>query len=252
MPKKLHKSLKIFSSKLKKIRTLSLPNPSSTNSLLSACKYPKTPSFAAGRHAVGPAATLSDVDRFLQENFQSLYLHDDDATAIKPSDRFFVSPGTSSSIADDARLSSTMASSSTSSSTEAELAVPSGSVKVMTFSKDPYDDFHRSMQDMVESRHGGHRQPLDWDFMEELLFCYLELNDRSVHRYILKAFADLTAARGQRRRRKAYRDLEITESGNSSKTATEMAPPQEKVKECYCDHQKHVMNVGLCSSGHMQ
>lgn len=276
MPKKLHRNLKLYFSKLKKIRNLTLPNSPPTSSLLSKCKYPKTSSFAAasrrGRAAHGnrddTAATLSDVDRFLHENFRSLYIHDDDdeedqdddddSTAghppIQPSGRFFVSPGTSNLIIEDVAHRCTRGTSSSASSSNPEPAIPGDSVAVMTFSKDPYDDFRLSMQDMVESRHGGDpRQGLDWDFMEELLLCYLELNDRSVHKHILKAFTDLTVGfrhkippppmtesqkvptsvvtrRRRRRRRKVCGDRE---------TSTEMAP-QEKVKECCYHYQKHV------------
>ncbi|XP_008775318.2 transcription repressor OFP14 [Phoenix dactylifera] len=218
---------------LKKVPTLRLPNPPSPSNaagswLLSACKYPKTPSFAIDRDqpdddgsggARDPAATLSDVDRFLYENFGSLYYRDKDGTEfssespsydaeltagmIRSSERFFVSPGTSNSLLDEARPSAA-ASSSSSRRSDAGPAVLGDGVAVTTFTKDPYDDFRRSMQDMVEARHVDPRQPLDWDFMEELLFCYLELNDRSVHKYILRAFTDLAVSyrrRGRRRRK---------------------------------------------------
>jgi uncharacterized protein (TIGR01568 family) len=42
---------------------------------------------------------------------------------------------------------------------------------------------------------------VDWDLMEELLFRYLELNDRAVHKDILRAFTDTVAALRRRRRR---------------------------------------------------
>ena len=61
--------------------------------------------------------------------------------------------------------------------------------------------------------------------MEELLVCYLELNDRSVHKYILRAFTDLTVSyrRKGRRRRKAKegqvaivpRNFSVGETGES-------------------------------------
>jgi hypothetical protein len=41
---------------------------------------------------------------------------------------------------------------------------------------------------------------VDWDFMEELLFRYLQLNDRAVHKDILRAFTDTVAALRRRRR----------------------------------------------------
>ncbi|OAY84799.1 Transcription repressor OFP14 [Ananas comosus] len=201
----------------------------STSWLLSACKYPKTPSFAVSRHndddaadaadaAAAHGATLSDVDRFLHENFHSLYIRDPsdvtDAASSPPrfdpepgpvrsSDRFFVSPATTSnSIMLDRAGPATSASSSSSEEEEEEedtSAAEGGeddvaAAAVVTFSKDPYEDFRRSMREMVDARRVDASQPLDWDFMEELLFCYLELNDKSVHKYILTAFTDLTVS----------------------------------------------------------
>ncbi|CAL9174492.1 unnamed protein product [Musa hybrid cultivar] len=239
--KGLPKSLRTYLSKLKKVPAhLHIPNSphpaTATSWLLSACKYPKTPSFAADRdhpdddgghghehrhdHGLDLAATLSDVDRFLHENFNSIYPREDDGdefsssepparydedpppTAFRSSEPFFVSSGTSNSLLDEARASATSSSFSSSpsvscsfqESSDAGAEVPGGGVAVMTFSKDPYDDFRRSMQDMVEARHVDPNQPLDWDFMEELLFCYLDLNDHSVHKYILRAFTELTVS----------------------------------------------------------
>ncbi|ONK80804.1 uncharacterized protein A4U43_C01F21940 [Asparagus officinalis] len=74
-----------------------------------------------------------------------------------------------------------------------------GRTAVVTVSEDPYVDFRRSMQEMVDARHVDPCRPLDWDFLEELLACYLELNERSVHECILRAFMDLTE--GLRRQR---------------------------------------------------
>ncbi|KAG6508692.1 transcription repressor OFP14-like [Zingiber officinale] len=237
--KKLQKSLRICLSKIKKVPSqLSMQSSSAgrpaasasaTSWILSACKHPKTPSFAVDRDrhpddddrvsgcgGVDPAATLSDVDRFLYENFNSLCSrrHDEEeeeeeatrpATGFHSSERFFVSPGSSSSLHDENGRRSTSTSPPSGSSQRKAEEVPGGGVAVTTFSKDPYEDFRRSMQEMVEARHGVCTgQPLDWDFMEELLFCYLELNDRSVHKYILRAFTELAVAfRRQNSRRRA-------------------------------------------------
>ncbi|PKA53832.1 hypothetical protein AXF42_Ash011311 [Apostasia shenzhenica] len=94
------------------------------------------------------------------------------------SGRFFTSPAPARSIIEEARLSAA------GQSTLAGFSVP-----VATESSDPYGEFWVSMLEMVEARR--RRQPVDWDFMEELLLYYLELNERSVHKYILRAFADL-------------------------------------------------------------
>ncbi|MQL87529.1 hypothetical protein Taro_020093 [Colocasia esculenta] len=259
--KSLQKSLKIYLSRVRKamqvevLRQHSIPARVTSSRLLSACKHPRTPSFAAKRHkdtfhdvgtggGAGPAATLADVDRFLLENFNSLYTSrgDDDDGGVEgatPRDDYLVecfptphraagqppdaaqclimSPGTSNSLVEEARpstASTTSSSYSDASSSSSEMvtrllqaadgrktfpAISSNSVAVMTFSKDPYEDFQRSMEEMVEARHADPLEPLDWDFMEELLMSYLELNDRCVHKHILGAFTDLAVAFRRRR-----------------------------------------------------
>ncbi|KAG6509049.1 hypothetical protein ZIOFF_034439 [Zingiber officinale] len=149
------------------------PAASAVHRLLSASKYPSTPSMGAGRR---PGATLSDIDRFLRNNFRSLYVHDDEAP-----------PGS-------APWSDATAPSSSSSSDE-----KSEGVTVTTVSVDPYHDFRRSMEEMMEARHAD-AADLDWDFMEELLLCYLDLNHERVHKHILRAFADLAIIFGRSRR----------------------------------------------------
>uniref|UniRef100_A0A6N2KTT9 Transcription repressor n=1 Tax=Salix viminalis TaxID=40686 RepID=A0A6N2KTT9_SALVM len=53
-------------------------------------------------------------------------------------------------------------------------------------SRDPYLDFKKSMEEMVEA-HGL----TDWEALEELLCCYLKVNGKSNHGYIIGAFVDL-------------------------------------------------------------
>lgn len=61
------------------------------------------------------------------------------------------------------------------------------SVVVMAMdSQDPFVDFRVSMEEMVEAH-----SLKDWDFLEELLACYLEVNGKSNHGYIVGAFVDL-------------------------------------------------------------
>ncbi|KAL7133619.1 hypothetical protein ABFS83_12G154000 [Erythranthe nasuta] len=55
-------------------------------------------------------------------------------------------------------------------------------------SRDPLVDFRVSMEEMVEARLNGIE---DWEFLEELLACFLRVNDKSSHGYILGAFVDL-------------------------------------------------------------
>lgn len=64
------------------------------------------------------------------------------------------------------------------------------SVAVPTYSPDPYLDFRRSMQEMVEARDLVDVKA-NWDYLHELLLCYLALNPKSTHKFIIRAFADL-------------------------------------------------------------
>uniref|UniRef100_J3L1I5 Transcription repressor n=1 Tax=Oryza brachyantha TaxID=4533 RepID=J3L1I5_ORYBR len=203
---KLRKSIQLFlSRKLKKIPPIHIPSSTipakiTSSRLLSTCRFPRTPSLHGGGGGGGgnsrdQAATLSDVDRFLFDNFRSLYIHDGDNNARRPS-----SPGKLTSIVDRTQPAAAAAETSTSRSDsvaddirESSGDENSSSTAIVLFSMNPYTDFRRSMQSMIELHHGEETLPLDWDFLEELLFYYLQLNDQSVHKYILKAFADLTA-----------------------------------------------------------
>ncbi|RAL44633.1 hypothetical protein DM860_003392 [Cuscuta australis] len=55
-------------------------------------------------------------------------------------------------------------------------------------SSNPFEEFRRSMEEMVEGHEGLHQ---DWEFLEELLACYLRINGRDNHGYIVGAFVDL-------------------------------------------------------------
>ncbi|KAL6615481.1 hypothetical protein ACP70R_037751 [Stipagrostis hirtigluma subsp. patula] len=204
---KLRKSLQLyFSKQLKKIPPIHVPSshiPASITSarLLSNCRCPRTPSLdldgdhtaAADDNIKDQAATLSDVDRFLFDNFRSLYIHGSDNDACLPS-----SSGTSSSLNNEtqptAETSSSLSELATEDVKEARPDEESGiNTAIVVFSMDPYMDFRRSMHNMIKMHHGHTSHPLDWDFLEDLLFYYLQLNDQAVHKHILKAFADLTA-----------------------------------------------------------
>ncbi|KAK7271899.1 hypothetical protein RJT34_28166 [Clitoria ternatea] len=244
------------------------------NWVLSGCKHPRTPSFASYarneanyhhhnnniNHRKNDAATLADVDRFLLENFKSLFLKDNDELEtvnnnykntikrvvseeeeeetpklgsilfesprlvetprdLRGSTRFFVEPGFSGSLVEDASTStksseeegsSSMMSTTTflgndvSSSMNSRdgigkeddrIVLPDNSIALITHSASPFEDFKRSMQEMVEANkhEGGNTNTIDWDFMEELLFCYLNLNEKKSHKFILSAFVDLIA-----------------------------------------------------------
>ncbi|KAK6148868.1 hypothetical protein DH2020_016393 [Rehmannia glutinosa] len=196
-----------------------------------SCRRTKTSSFAAEakeNQGGADAVTLSDIDQFLFENFRSLYQTEyEEQISTKRNDvvktaaflfesprllgspppenlcssaRFFVASGSSSSlIVDEASSSSTTsaANDNTSSSSASEetsdsaaAAAPDDFIALLTYSPSPYDDFRRSMQEMVDARM-EHNGRVDWEFLEELLFCYLDLNNKKSYRFILRAFVDL-------------------------------------------------------------
>ncbi|XAR50625.1 hypothetical protein NMG60_11004994 [Bertholletia excelsa] len=239
MPNPLQKSLHDYLAKITRPPTRNIHLPSRTFSFLSGCRHPRTPSFSVDRHTNGEdAATLADIDRFLFENFRSLYMKDESEESKKTtrckydeekpcecelsldsprftelpvldlsgSLRFFATPGSSGSLMEEARTSGTTSEeigSSSSSPTGGESARresddekrsmgPVDFITVLTYSQHPHDDFRRSMMEMVEAR--LHHGKVDWEFMEELLFCYLNLNDKKSYKYILSAFVDLVLA----------------------------------------------------------
>ncbi|XP_074310311.1 transcription repressor OFP13 [Silene latifolia] len=63
------------------------------------------------------------------------------------------------------------------------------SVAMCMESEDPYEDFKRSMEEMVESL----KVRDDWEELEELLGWYLKVNGKKHHGYIISAFIDLLA-----------------------------------------------------------
>lgn len=87
------------------------------------------------------------------------------------SERLFFEPGDTSSILEKAKAS----------------GFPfKESVVLAMESDDPYEDFKRSMEEMVES-HGVK----DWENLEELLSWYLRVNGKNNHGFIVGAFVDL-------------------------------------------------------------
>ncbi|XP_059625886.1 transcription repressor OFP12-like [Cornus florida] len=110
-----------------------------------------------------------------------------DFAAVFASHRFFFSsPGRSNSIID----SSAASSSSSPGDPPGCDALVRGSIAIPTYSPDPYKDFRRSMQEMVEARELMDVRA-NWDYLHELLLCYLALNPKSTHKFIVGAFADL-------------------------------------------------------------
>ncbi|KAK4252807.1 hypothetical protein QN277_010956 [Acacia crassicarpa] len=196
MSEKIKKFFTYFLSKLKKSRPLIHPASSSSSSsspikrMLSGCKQPKTTSFAVARGSDDDAATLSDVDRFLFENFKSLFLGDDEYTTenndsnstddgVSEENKIDPIPGSDRGNPDFPDLLGDCKSSGS-----------GESIVLLAWSANQYEDFRRSMKGMVDARLRTHGM-VDWGFMEELLLCYLNLNEKKLHKYVLSAYVDL-------------------------------------------------------------
>ncbi|XP_028771734.1 transcription repressor OFP14-like [Neltuma alba] len=195
MPKKIQKFFHHCLSKLKNSRPQIHPAASSSSSpimrILSGCKQPKTPSFAVSRGNDNDAARLSDVDRFLFENFKSLFLDDNENTPEN-----YNNISTNDGVSEENRggpitgppplrpMSPDLLGDVTESSGSRE------SIVLLAWSENQYEDFRRSMKEMVDSRLRNHER-VDWGFMEELLLCYLNLNEKKSHKFILSAYVDL-------------------------------------------------------------
>ncbi|KAL1352156.1 transcription repressor OFP13 [Arachis hypogaea] len=97
------------------------------------------------------------------------------------SDRLFFDPDDGSSIIEAKSVTAT-------GTAGASWSLPlfKDSVALSMESRDPYVDFRKSMEEMVEA-HGVK----DWEGLEALLGWYLKVNGKSNHGYIVGAFVDL-------------------------------------------------------------
>ncbi|XP_028784831.1 transcription repressor OFP15 [Neltuma alba] len=148
------------------------PRSSSSSWSWPSCHHPRTLSFRA-----------SSSDFFKTINSAYLDLPDDDAPdpieamirgGLRSSDRLFFEPDPTSSILE--------AKSATTSTYKDTLVLSMES-------QDPFVDFRKSMEEMVEAH-----EVKDWDSLEELLCWYLRVNAKSNHGYIMGAFVDLLLA----------------------------------------------------------
>ncbi|CAN0856872.1 Transcription repressor OFP12 [Linum grandiflorum] len=97
----------------------------------------------------------------------------DFATVLASQRFFFSSPGRSNSISDSH-----------------DKPPLEGGVAVNKYSPDPHTDFKKSMEEMIEARRRRRRID-EWDYLNQLLTCYLTLNPEHAHKYIISAFADI-------------------------------------------------------------
>ncbi|KAK4775704.1 hypothetical protein SAY87_023665 [Trapa incisa] len=105
-----------------------------------------------------------------------------DLASVYASHRFFFSsPGRSNSIVD---------SSDSVKPASATTVAGTGGFTVQKYSSDPYGDFRRSMQEMIEVRDMKDLNDDSWEYLHKLLLCYLALNPKQTHKFIVGAFAD--------------------------------------------------------------
>ncbi|RRT79802.1 hypothetical protein B296_00001621 [Ensete ventricosum] len=103
------------------------------------------------------------------------------------STRFFFSPCTTKSIMEEAKPEASNRNAQR--TTKAVLGRASfyeESITMAISSEDPYQDFRASMEEMVVAH-----ELREWHSLQELLQCYLRLNERKNHKVIMLAFVDL-------------------------------------------------------------
>ncbi|KAL6210566.1 hypothetical protein ACLB2K_015798 [Fragaria x ananassa] len=210
MPSTFGRNLNLCFTKIKRpLLTLQSPpvddhrSPPTTTSTASTAVSSSTViknfnSLYDGDHAFFDSATTScsikssDLSTTETENDTNTTAAAGIATVFASQRFFFSSPGRSNSIVDQ----SSSCSSSSSSSSDLHAPFKHNSVAVPTYSPDPYLDFRRSMQEMVEAREHltedeSVKVKSNWEFLHELLLCYLALNPKSTHKFIIGAFSDL-------------------------------------------------------------
>ncbi|KAL6292002.1 hypothetical protein ACE6H2_000144 [Prunus campanulata] len=155
-----------------------LINSSSSKSL--------TPSSFSSADEVHTSSSDSDSD-----------LSPPDFATIFASQRFFFSsPGRSNSITESPHTTTTKPN-----KPHHKTTLVTKGVRVRKFSSNPYLDFRRSMEEMLEANrdhhmlvghdHHHHSTSDDVEYLHELLLCYLSLNPKQAHKDIISAFTDL-------------------------------------------------------------
>jgi uncharacterized protein (TIGR01568 family) len=116
-------------------------------------------------------------------SFEESKQNDSVETVIRglSSDRFFFEPDETKSILEANNKAAVAAGSETTQSLPFK-----DSVVLSMESRDPYVDFRKSMEEMVETH-----DVKDWESLQELLCWYLKVNEKNNHGYIVGAFVDL-------------------------------------------------------------
>ncbi|XP_057452856.1 transcription repressor OFP14-like [Lotus japonicus] len=164
-------------------------------------------------------ATLDDIDHFLFENFRTLFLRydkeinnnnalqvhnnthgkypmpsptssisfEEPSPDLGGSRRFFVTRGFSGS----SSSTTTPTKNCDGSCSKETITLSNNYVAVLvSCTKSPYEKFKKSMEGVVRARLRNDEN-VDWDFMEELLFSYMNMNEKQVHKFILATYVDM-------------------------------------------------------------
>ncbi|XP_031285212.1 transcription repressor OFP15 [Pistacia vera] len=127
-------------------------------------------------------------------------------------ERLFFEPGETSSILEEAKTA----------------GFPFKKSLVLSMeSQNPYIDFRKSMEEMVEA-HGLK----DWEDLEELLSWYLRVNGKSNHGYIVGAFVDLLVALAFAS--SSSSSTTTTSSSSKINTATSICSSSSLASACSC------------------
>ncbi|XP_044509459.1 transcription repressor OFP15-like [Mangifera indica] len=149
--------------------------------------------------------TTSDFDSYVESVIQKLK---------SERERLFFEPGETSSILEEAKTG----------------GFPfKKSVILSMESRDPYIDFRKTMEEMVEA-HGLK----EWEDFEELLSWYLRVNGKSNHGYIVRAFVDLLLALAFASSSSSSSSTTTTSSSSKINTATSICSSFSLASACSC------------------
>ncbi|THU44955.1 hypothetical protein C4D60_Mb02t12820 [Musa balbisiana] len=160
----------------------------------------KTQSFREGDHFSAFRCSTSSTSFAHEEELTAMPTPSSSPGGPLSSDRFFFSPCTTKSILEEAKTEKSTPNVPPSTGKAAAAAAVAVAVAAETTresfyhesitmamsSEDPYQDFRSSMEEMVAA-HGLR----EWHSLQELLQCYLRLNEKKNHKVIVMAFVDL-------------------------------------------------------------
>ncbi|URD88868.1 ovate family protein 13 [Musa troglodytarum] len=147
--------------------------------LCSSLHYPCCTSSPSSATYFGPLE--------LQENLYQLPYLEEDFGFSDVATTFFFSPCTTKSIMEEAKPETgILKAQRTIKAALGKASFYEESITMSISSEDPYQDFRASMEEMVVAH-----ELREWHSLQELLHCYLRLNERKNHKVIMLAFVDL-------------------------------------------------------------